>query len=95
MVGAGIDIDWSKCRYTMLLVDSGGHTRLLKARGVEYTVFASPTIVPPNASAVFPEMAVPPSTAHQQDGIVHMVVGRDNLQWHQRRVARAHGRQTT
>jgi hypothetical protein len=86
VVGASIDIDWSKCRYTVPLVDSGGHTRLLKARGVEYTVYASPTIVPPNASTVFPEMAGPPSTAHQQDGIVHMVVGRENLQWHPRRV---------
>jgi hypothetical protein len=64
VVGASIDIDWSECRYTVPLVDSGGHTRLLKAREVEYTVYASPTIVPPNASAVFPEMAGPPSTAH-------------------------------
>jgi hypothetical protein len=86
VVGADIDVDWSECRYTLPLVDSGGHTRWLKARGMEYTVYASPTVVPPNASAVFPEMAGPPSTAHQQDGIVHMVVGRDNLQWHPRRV---------
>jgi hypothetical protein len=86
VVGAHIDVDWSECRYTVPLVDSGGHTRWLKARGVEYTVYASPTVVPPNASTVFPEMAGPPSTAHQQDGIVHMVVGRDNLQWHPRRV---------
>ncbi len=86
VVGAHIDVDWSECRYTVPLVDSGGHTRWLKARGVEYTVYASPTIVPPNAPTVFPEMAGPPSTAHQQDGIVHMVVGRDNLQWHPRRV---------
>jgi hypothetical protein len=86
VVGAHIDIDWSECRYTVPLVDSGGHTRLLKARGVEYTVYSSPMIVPPNASTVFPEMAGPPSTAHQKDGIVHMIVGRDNLQWHPRRV---------
>jgi hypothetical protein len=86
VVGAHIDVDWSECRYTVPLVDSGGHTRWLKARGVEYTVYASPTILPPNASMVFPEMAGPPSTAHQQDGVVHMVVGRDNLQWHPRRV---------
>jgi hypothetical protein len=86
VVGAHIDIDWSECRYTVPLVDSGGHTQLLKARGVEYTLFSSATIVPPNASTVFPEMAGPPLTAHQKEGIVHMVVGRDNLQWHPRRV---------
>jgi hypothetical protein len=86
VVGAYIDTDWSECRYTVPLVDSGGHTRLLKARGVEYTVCASPTIVPSNASAVFPEMAGPPLTAHQPGGLVHMVVGRDNLQWHPRRI---------
>ncbi len=55
VVGAHIDVDWSECRYTVPLVDSGGHTRWLKARGVEYTVYASPTIVPPNASTVFPD----------------------------------------
>ncbi|MFN9904628.1 MAG: hypothetical protein ACK56F_00710, partial [bacterium] len=70
VVGADIEVDWSECRYTVPLVDSGGRTRLLKARGVEYTVYTGPTVVPPNASSVFPEMAGPPSTAHQQDGIV-------------------------
>jgi hypothetical protein len=89
VVGAHIDIDWSECRYTVPLVDSGGHTRLLKARGVEYTVYSSPKNVPPNASTVFPEMTGPPSTAHQEEGIVHMVGGRDNLQWHPRRVRKS------
>ncbi len=86
VVGADVEFDWSECRYTVPLVDSGGRTQWLKARGVEYTVYVGPRIVPPNASMVFPEMAGPPSTAHQQDGIVHMIVGRDNLQWHPRRV---------
>jgi hypothetical protein len=86
VVGADIDIDWSECRFTIPMVDSGGRTRNLKARGVEYTVYSSAMVVPPNASMVFPEMAGPPSTAHQQDGIVHVIVGRDNLQWHPRRV---------
>jgi hypothetical protein len=86
VVGADVEVDWSECRYTVPLVDSGGRTRWLKARGVEYTVYTGPTVVPPNASTVFPEMAGAPSTAHQRDGIVHMVVGRDNLQWHPRRV---------
>ncbi len=63
VVGADIDVDWSECRYTVPLVDSGGRTRLLKARGVEYTVYTGPTVVPPNASMVFPEMAGPPSNA--------------------------------
>ncbi len=56
MVGADIEVDWSECRYTVPLVDSGGRTRWLKARGVEYTVYTGPTVVPPNASTVFPEM---------------------------------------
>ncbi len=86
VVGADAEMEWSECRFTIPMEDSGGHTQWLKARGVEYTVYASPTVVPPNASAVFPEMAGPPSTAHQQDGIVHVIVGRDNLQWHPRRV---------
>jgi hypothetical protein len=86
VAGADIDINWSECRYTVPLVDSGGRTRLLKARGVEYTVYSSATVIPPNASMVFPEMAGPPSTAHQNEGIVHMIVGRDNLQWHPLRV---------
>ncbi len=86
VVGADIDVDWSESRFTIPMVDSGGRTRNLKARGVEYTVYSSATVVPPNASMVFPEMAGPLSTAHQQDGIVHVIVGRDNLQWHPRRV---------
>jgi hypothetical protein len=86
VVGADIDYDWSECRYTVPLVDSGGRTRLLKARGVEYTVYSGATTVPPNAPMVFPEMAGPPSTAHQTEGIVHMVVSRDNLRWHPRRI---------
>jgi len=36
VVGADIEVDWSECRYTVPLVDSGGRTRWLKARGVEY-----------------------------------------------------------
>ncbi len=86
VAGPDINIDWSECRYTLPLVDSGGRTRLLKARGVEYTVYPSATVIPSNAPMVFPEMAGPPSTAHQNKGIMHMVVGRDNLQWHPRRV---------
>jgi hypothetical protein len=86
VVGADTEMEWSECRFTIPMVDSGGRTRNLKARGVEYTVYSSATVVPPNASMVFPEMAGPPSTAHQQDGIVHVIVGRDNLQWHPRQV---------
>jgi hypothetical protein len=86
VVGADIDVDWSECRFTIPMVNSGGSSRYLKARGVEYTVYSGATIIPPNAPAVFPEMAGPPSTAHQSEGIVHVIVGRDNLQWHLRRV---------
>jgi hypothetical protein len=86
VVGADIDVDWSECRFTIPMVDCEGRTRNLKARGVEYTVYYSAMIVPPNASMVFPEMAGPPLTAHQSEGIVHVIVGRDNLQWHPRRV---------
>ncbi len=33
VVGADVEVDWSECRYTVPLVDSGGRTRWLKARG--------------------------------------------------------------
>jgi len=86
VVGADINVDWSECRFTIPLVDWEGRTRNLKAGGVEYTVYSSATVVPPSASIVFPEMAGPSSIAHQGEGIVHVIVGRDNLQWHPRRV---------
>jgi hypothetical protein len=79
VVGADIDVDWSECQFTIPMVDCEGRTRLLKARGVEYrgveyTVCSSATIVLPNAPMVFPEIAGPPSTANQNEGIMHVSV---------------------
>jgi hypothetical protein len=71
VVGANVEVDWSECRYTVPLVDSGGRTRWLKARGVEYTVYTGPTVVPPRIADVIASMASSHSgRAHLKDCVL-------------------------
>ncbi len=76
----------SLCRYSVLLVDWQGNTRLLKARGVDYTIYARERKVPPKAAALFPEMEGKASRAHQGAGMVNLIVGKDNQRWQPQKV---------
>jgi len=55
----------SLCKYAVPLVDWKGSKHWLKARGVEYTVYAGKRKVPHGAAALFPEMEGKASKAHQ------------------------------
>jgi hypothetical protein len=46
----------SLCKYFVPLVDWQGNTHLLKAGGVDYTIYAGERKVPPKAATIFPEM---------------------------------------
>ncbi len=59
------EMDESSCRYSVPLMDCHGNVRLLKARGVDYTVYTKERRVPPTAAAVFTEMEGSASRAHQ------------------------------
>jgi hypothetical protein len=89
VVGASIDYDWSEHRFAVPMVDCEGRTQLLKARGVDYTLYSGAVTVPPNAATVFPEIAGEASCANQSVGIMHVFVGHANLQWHPRRVRKS------
>jgi hypothetical protein len=53
--------------------------QLIVARGVEYTAFTEAKKGPAKAQAAFPEMSKKALKAHQEGGLVNMVVGLDNL----------------
>jgi hypothetical protein len=46
----------SLCKYSVPLVDWQGNKHLLKAGGVDYTIYARERKVPPKAAALFPEI---------------------------------------
>jgi hypothetical protein len=80
------EMDESSCRYHVPLVDYQGNVRLLRARGVDYTIYAKERMVPPNAATVFAEMKGEASRAHQAAGMVDLIVGQNNGKWHPRKV---------
>jgi hypothetical protein len=71
----------SLCKYSVPLVDWQGNTHWLKARGVEYTIYAGERKVPSKAAALFPEMEGKASKAHQAAEMVDLIIGKDNQRW--------------
>jgi hypothetical protein len=78
------EMDESSCGYRVPLAGWRGNTHLLKARGVDYTIYAKERRVPTAAAAVFTEMEGKASKAHQAAGMVDLIVGQDNGWWHPR-----------
>ena len=72
------EMDESSCRYHVPLVDCQGNVHVLRARGVDYTIYTKERNVPPNAATVFTEMEGEASRAHLAAGMVDMIVGRNN-----------------
>jgi hypothetical protein len=79
------EMDESSCGYRVPLAGWRGNTHLLKARGVDYTIYAKERRVPTAAAAVFTEMEGKASKAHQAAGMVDLIVGQDNSTWHPRK----------
>ncbi len=80
------EMDESSCGYSVPLMDCQGNVRLLKARGVDYTIYIKERKVPPTAAAVFAEMEGSASRAHQAAGMVDLIVGQGYSLWHPRNV---------
>jgi hypothetical protein len=80
------EMEESSCRYSVPLVDYQGDVHLLKARGVDYTIYAKERKVPPNAATVYAEMKGEASRAHQAAGMVDLIVGQNNSKWQPRKV---------
>jgi hypothetical protein len=80
------EMDESSCRYNVPLVDYQGNAHVLRARGVDYTIYTKERNVPPNAATVFTEMEGEASRAHLAAGMVDMIVGRNNEKWHPQKV---------
>jgi hypothetical protein len=80
------EMDESSCRYHVPLVDYQGNVHVLRARGVDYTIYTKERKVPPNAATVFAEMEGKASRAHQAAGMVDLIVGQNNGKWHPRKV---------
>ncbi|MFN9905344.1 MAG: hypothetical protein ACK56F_04355, partial [bacterium] len=80
------EMDESSCGYRVPLAGWRGNIHLLKARGVDYTIYAKERRVPTTAAAVFTEMEGRASKAHQAAGMVDLIVGQDNGIWHPRKV---------
>jgi hypothetical protein len=76
----------SLCKYAVPLVDWKGSKHWLKARGVEYTVYAGKRKVPHGAAALFPEMEGKASKAHQAAGMVDLIIGKDQQKWQPQKV---------
>jgi hypothetical protein len=73
------EAEYSSCEYTVPVLYWKGHMQLIVARGVEYTAFTEAKKVPAKTQAAFPEMNKKALKAHQEGGLVDMVVGLDNL----------------
>ncbi len=58
----------------------GQHT-VIKARGVNYTVYMEARRVPVEAATVFLKMTKRALKAHQMEDQVDMVIGKDNGKW--------------
>jgi hypothetical protein len=80
------EMEESSCRYSVPLMDYQGNVHLLKARGVDYTIYTKERRVPPNATCVFAEMKGEASKAHQAAGMVDLIVGKNNSKWQPRKV---------
>jgi hypothetical protein len=80
------EMDESSCRYSVPLVDCQGNVHLLKARGVDYTIYTKERKVPLTAATVFTEMEGEASRAHQAAGMVDLIVGQNHAKWHPRKV---------
>ncbi|MFN9900764.1 MAG: hypothetical protein ACK55Z_18685, partial [bacterium] len=60
--------------------------RVLRARGVDYTIYIKERMVPPTACAVFTEMEGSASRAHQAAGMVDLIIGQGYSVWHPQKV---------
>jgi hypothetical protein len=75
----------SLCKYSVPLVDWQGNSHWLKARVVEYTIYAGERKVPSKAAALFSEMEGKAWKAHQAAGMVDLIIGKDNQRWQPQR----------
>jgi hypothetical protein len=80
------EVDESSCGYSVPMVDCQGNVSLLRARGVDYTIYTKERRVPPTAAVVFTEMEGSASRAHQAAGMVDLIIGQGYSVWHPRRV---------
>jgi hypothetical protein len=80
------EVEESSCGYSVPMVDCQGNVRLLRARGVDYTIYIKERKVPPTASAVFTEMEGNASRAHQAAGMVDLIIGQGYSVWHPQKV---------
>jgi hypothetical protein len=80
------EMDESSCRYSIPLVDCQGNVHLLRARGVDYPIYAKERKVPLTAATAFTEMKGEASRAHQAAGMVDPIVGHNHAMWHPLRV---------
>jgi hypothetical protein len=74
------------CRYSVPLMDWQGNTQLIKARGVDYRIYAQERKVPSEAVTLFPEMEGRASKAHQAAGMVDVIISKDNIKWRPQKV---------
>ncbi len=75
------EMDERSCRYSFPLVDCQGNVHLLRARGVDYTIYAKERKVPLTAAMAFTEMKGEASMAHQAAGMVDLIVGQNHATW--------------
>jgi hypothetical protein len=80
------EVEESSCEYSVPMVDCQGNVRVLRARGVGYTIYTKERMVPPTACAVFTEMEGSASRAHQAAGMVDLIIGQGYSTWHPQRV---------
>jgi hypothetical protein len=76
----------SLCKYSIPLRDWQGNRQLLKARGVDYTIYVGERKVPPKAATLFLVMEGKASKAHQAAGMVDLIIGKDNSRWQPQKV---------
>jgi hypothetical protein len=80
------EMDESSCGYSIPLVDCQGNMHLLKARGVDYTIYTKERKVPLTAATVFTEMGGGSIESSPGGRVVDLIVGQNHAKWHPRKV---------
>jgi hypothetical protein len=74
------------CRYIVPLVDWQGNMQLVKAQGLDYTIYAEERKVTSEAAALFLEMEGRALKAHLPVGMVYVIIGKDSSRWQPQKV---------
>jgi hypothetical protein len=77
----GEDPRYSSYKYMVPILDWQGRREWIRARGVSHTTPSEQRYAPEGAREAFPEIDWEDLEVIQKEGLVDMIIGRDNPEW--------------